>query len=89
MNAPQGAGGYQYLWADKGLYAVICKDGDTYQVKLLLKLLICVVDTKLFKAVDVKCFKAEDKTKITSTMAATDTHIIKQLKNKVLYPCYP
>lgn len=40
---------------------MIWEHGDAYQVKLLLKLLICIVDTKLFKAVDVKCFKAEDK----------------------------
>lgn len=31
-----------------------------YQVKLLLELFICVVDTELFEAVDVKRFKAED-----------------------------
>lgn len=35
--------------------------GNAYQVELLLKLLICIVDTKLFKAVDVECFKAEEK----------------------------
>lgn len=40
---------------------MILADGVTYQVELLLKLFICIVDTKLFKAVDVKCFKAEDK----------------------------
>lgn len=37
-----------------------CSD-DAYQVKLLLKLFVGIVDTKLFKAVDVKCFKAENK----------------------------
>lgn len=34
---------------------------DTYQVELLLKLLICIINAKLFKAVDIKCFKPEDK----------------------------
>lgn len=33
----------------------------TYQVELLLKLLIRIVDAKLFKAVDVEGFKAEQK----------------------------
>lgn len=42
-------------------FAMIWDDGDAYQVKLLLKLLICIVDTKLLKAVDVERFKAEDK----------------------------
>jgi len=40
---------------------MIYKHGEAYQVKLLLKLLVCIVDTKLLKAVDVKRFKAEDK----------------------------
>lgn len=44
---------------------MIWDDGDPYQVKLLLKLLVCIVDTKLFEAVDVKRFKAED-TRIAS-----------------------
>lgn len=53
---------------------IIWFSGDAYQVKLLLKLFICIVDTKLFKAVDVKCFKAEDKKiKFRSEMAAIET----------------
>lgn len=40
---------------------ITCYTSDAYQVKLLLKLFICIVDTKLFKAVDVKCFKSENK----------------------------
>ena len=42
-------------------FVMIRDGGDAYQVKLLLKLFICIVDAKLFKAVDVKRFKAEDK----------------------------
>lgn len=34
---------------------------DTNQVELLLELLIGIIDAKLFKAVDVKCFKPEKK----------------------------
>lgn len=33
----------------------------TYQVELLLELLVGIVDTKLLKAVDVKCLKSENK----------------------------
>lgn len=40
---------------------MIRDDRDAYQVKLLLELFICIVDTKLLKAVDVKRLKAEDK----------------------------
>lgn len=32
--------------------------GGTHQVELLLELLVCIVDAKLLKAVDVKRFKA-------------------------------
>lgn len=46
-------------------------DGDEYQVKLLLELFVCVVDAKLFKAVDFKCFKPEDKS-TTRTRIKTD-----------------
>lgn len=33
--------------------------GRTYQVELLLKLFVCVVDAELLKAVDVERFEAE------------------------------
>ena len=42
-------------------FSMIWDTGVAYQVKLLLKLFICIVDTKLLKAVDVKGFKAEEK----------------------------
>lgn len=42
-------------------FAMVLDSVDAYQVKLLLQLFICIVDTKLLKAVDVKCFKAVDK----------------------------
>lgn len=40
---------------------------DTYQVELLLKLLVRIVDAKLFKAVDIKCLEPGGKSMFTLT----------------------
>lgn len=52
----------------------------TYQVELLLKLFICIIDTKLFKAVDVERFKAEQKGQQPPSKTADSDMIVKPLK---------
>lgn len=62
---------------------------DAYQVKLLLKLFICIVDTKLFEAVDVKCFKADRKKREKTNLGLHQLQYIRDHTEIVLYVYYP
>lgn len=46
-----------------------------YQVELLLKLLIGIIDAKLFKAVHIKCFKPEENVSLTLIIISSQWNI--------------
>ena len=78
--------------AERSTDAELCFCDDfwlmvAYQVKLLLKLFIGIVDAKLFEAVDVKGFKAADKR--VCVIKQKHSRVEQMKKKNVPRPLYP
>lgn len=71
---------YVYIFCDQKGY--VCENKThTHLVELLLKLLVGIIDAKLFKAVDVKCFKP-GKEKKKSLKLKKNKHVWSSRKRK-------